>query len=121
MAGTAAARFLAENSRIRTVAIGTPGWVDLQSSDAEGARKFYTDLFSWSVDLIADPQAGGYGMFKLGGKEVGGVGPVQNPGQPTVWMPYVLVDDAGATVTGSRRPAARFSPSAARCLKVSTL
>jgi predicted enzyme related to lactoylglutathione lyase len=68
-----------------TVAIDTPGWVDLQSSDAKGSRKFYTELFDWSVDVIADPEAGGYGMFKLDGKEVGGVGPGAEP-----WPAYGL-------------------------------
>ena len=54
--------------------IGTPGWVDLSSEDPEASRKFYTALFGWTADVISDPNAGGYGMFKLDGKEVAGVG-----------------------------------------------
>jgi uncharacterized protein len=79
-----------------TVAIGEPGWIDLTSSDAAAARAFYTALFGWTADVVPDPQAGGYGMFKLAGKEVGGVGPRINDQQPSAWMVYVLVDDAAA-------------------------
>jgi predicted enzyme related to lactoylglutathione lyase len=80
-----------------TVAIGAPGWVDLGSTDPEASRKFYSDLFNWSVDIVPAPEAGGYGMFKINGKEVGGVGPTQDPKQPTAWLAYILVDDAKAT------------------------
>ncbi|MGA7987412.1 MAG: VOC family protein [Candidatus Dormiibacterota bacterium] len=76
--------------------IGTPGWVDLSSEDPEASRQFYTALFGWTVDVIADPNAGGYGMFKLNGKEVAGVGPRPHDQQPTLWNSYVLVDDAAA-------------------------
>src|ERR1700680_5349354 len=36
-------------------------------------------------------------MFKLDGKEGGGVGPRMNDQQPSAWMVYVLVDDAAAS------------------------
>jgi predicted enzyme related to lactoylglutathione lyase len=76
--------------------IGTPGWIDLSSEDPEASRQFYTALFGWTVDVISDPNAGGYGMFKLDGKEVAGVGPRPHDQQPTLWNSYVLVDDAAA-------------------------
>jgi predicted enzyme related to lactoylglutathione lyase len=79
-----------------TAVIGAPGWTDLSSTDPEGSRKFYSDLFGWAAEVIPDPQAGGYGMFKLGGKEVAGVGPTQDPNQPTAWLPYIMVSDAAA-------------------------
>jgi uncharacterized protein len=79
-----------------TVAIGEPGWADLGSSDPAAARTFYAELFGWTADVVPDPQAGGYAMFKLDGKEVAGVGPLMSDQQPTAWMVYVLVDDAAA-------------------------
>ena len=78
----------------KTATLNKPGWVDLSSTDAAGSREFYSKLFGWSVDIAEDPQYGGYGMFKVNGKEVGGVGSVQNPQQPTAWTVYILVDSA---------------------------
>ena len=78
-------------------AANTPFWIDLSSADPEASRRHYAELFGWTADAIAAPVAGGYGIFKLGGKEVAGVGPLQNPGQPTTWTMYVVVEDADAT------------------------
>src|SRR5438132_1030391 len=86
----------------KTVATNKFGWVDLSSSDPAAARAFYSKLFGWDAEVIDDPAAGGYGMFKLGGKEVGGVGPLQNPQQPTAWTAYVLVADADAAATKAK-------------------
>jgi len=73
------------------------GWFDLSSSDPERARNFYAELLGWSAEVVPDPQAGGYGFFRYEGKEVAGVGPKQDPNQPSAWTPYVLVGDANAT------------------------
>ena len=81
----------------RTATLNQPGWLDLSSADAAASRDFYTKLFGWSVEITEDPQYGGYGMFKLDGKEIGGVGPRQSEQQPTAWTVYVIVDDADAT------------------------
>ena len=86
----------------KTVATNKFGWVDLSSSDPAAARAFYSKLFGWDAEVIDDRAAGGYGMFKLGGKEVGGVGPLQNPQQPTAWTAYVLVADADAAATKAK-------------------
>ena len=42
--------------------IGSPCWVDLWTSDVEGSRRFYRDLFGWEAE---EPSAefGGYFMF----------------------------------------------------------
>ena len=86
----------------KTITMNKPGWVDLSSSDAAGAREFYSKLFGWKADVITDPAAGGYAMFKLDGKEVAGVGPVQSPQQPSAWTMYVLVPDADAAATKAK-------------------
>lgn len=86
----------------RTVTMNKPGWLDLSSADAAASRDFYSKLFGWSADVIPDPEAGGYGFFKLDGKEVGGVGSVQDPQQPTAWTIYVLVVDADETARSAR-------------------
>jgi predicted enzyme related to lactoylglutathione lyase len=88
--------------RTAAVAIGEFGWFDLSSSDAAASRQFYSQLFGWQADVVPDPNAGGYGFFRHDGKEVAGVGPVQQQGQPTAWLPYVLVADANATAAAIR-------------------
>jgi len=75
---------------------GTPMWVDISAKDAAAARTFYSQLFGWDPDVVDDPQAGGYALFRLNGKVVAGVGPTQDPNAPTAWMQYVCVEDANA-------------------------
>ena len=65
--------------------VNEPAWVDLSSSDAQASRDFYTGLFGLKADVNPDPQYGGYAMAKLGDHDVAGIGPTQNPGQPTPW------------------------------------
>lgn len=86
----------------RTVTMNKPGWLDLSSTDAAASRDFYSNLFGWKADVIPDPAAGGYAMFTLDGKEVGGVGSVQNPQQPSAWTIYLIVADADEAATRSR-------------------
>jgi hypothetical protein len=47
-------------------------------------------------------ETGGYGMFKLGGKLVAGIGPLMQEGQPPVWSTYVATDDADAAVARAK-------------------
>jgi predicted enzyme related to lactoylglutathione lyase len=74
---------------------GTPSWVDIGTTDIEGAKAFYSRLFGWDI-ADAGPDSGGYHMCLLRGKPVAGLGPAQNPGPP-YWATYVTVDDADTT------------------------
>ncbi len=76
---------------------GTPSWVDLSSTDLAGAKAFYGALFEWDA-TEGGPESGGYCMFQKRGKNVAGLGPVMDLGQPPSWMTYVSVQDADATV-----------------------
>jgi predicted enzyme related to lactoylglutathione lyase len=75
---------------------GTPCWVDLGTPDVDASVKFYGDLFGWEAD-DAGPDSGGYRLSKLHGKQVAGVGPLQDEQQPPAWTSYVWSDDADAT------------------------
>ncbi|HUQ62263.1 MAG TPA: VOC family protein [Acidimicrobiales bacterium] len=77
---------------------GTPSWVDLGSPNAEEAAAFYGGLFGWTAAMDPRPEAGGYGMFTLQGKNVAGLGPQMNPDHPPFWNVYVTVDDAAETL-----------------------
>lgn len=72
-----------------------PVWVDLSTSDAPNARAFYNAVMGWDVAVSPDPQFGGYGMARVDGHDVAGIGPAQ-PGAPTAWSLYIGTDDAAA-------------------------
>ncbi|HSS11133.1 MAG TPA: VOC family protein [Acidimicrobiales bacterium] len=75
---------------------GTPAWVDLGTSDLEAAKTFYSGLFGWGLQDMG-PEAGGYTMATVRGKQVAGLGPLMAEGQPTAWTTYVYIEDADAT------------------------
>jgi hypothetical protein len=74
-----------------------PIWTDLSTSDPEGARKFYSAIFGWKVEVNPDPQYGGYALAKAGGKDVAGIGPKQMDEAPTAWTVYIGTPDAAET------------------------
>ncbi|WP_117213572.1 VOC family protein [Allorhizocola rhizosphaerae] len=76
---------------------GMPSWIDLQTTDVEAARHFYSRLFGWTTQVSPEPEAMGYTLFLQDGKQVAGVGPAMAPGTPPVWTMYVATDDADAT------------------------
>jgi predicted enzyme related to lactoylglutathione lyase len=78
----------------KTSVANKPIWVDLSSTDAAASRTFYSALFGWKVEVAPDPKYGGYGLAKIGGKDVAGIGPTQAPGMPSAWMPYIGTNDA---------------------------
>ncbi|MDQ1402899.1 MAG: uncharacterized protein QOG03_1215 [Actinomycetota bacterium] len=72
---------------------GTPSWVDLGSPDLDAAKAFYGGLFGWEFGET-DPNAGGYTMATVRGKNVAGLLNQMDPSQPPFWATYVSVDDA---------------------------
>jgi predicted enzyme related to lactoylglutathione lyase len=76
-----------------TFAPGTPNWVDLGTTDVAAAGSFYSRLFGWTVQDLG-PDAGGYGMLLKDGKQVGGIGPANDPARGSSWAVYFATDDA---------------------------
>jgi predicted enzyme related to lactoylglutathione lyase len=75
---------------------GTFSWVDLSTSDTEGAKAFYSALLGWAFDDQPIPEEAGGGVYTMvvkGGKQAGALAPAQ-PGQPTAWNSYVTVESA---------------------------
>src|SRR6185369_17824248 len=70
---------------------GVPSWADLGTSDLGAAEQFYSDLLGWEIEQ-GPPEAGGYAIAKLRGRNVAGLAPQQNPGPPA-WSCHVNVDD----------------------------
>ncbi len=78
---------------------GIPCWVELSGTpDIEASEAFYRELFGWEMpEQPNSDQLGGYRRAKLNGKDVAGVSPAMEEGQPAVWATYVSVADAAAT------------------------
>lgn len=80
---------------------GMPSWIDLQTTDQEGAKAFYSTLFGWELDDQPLPMGGHYTMASLDGGDVAGIGaqpPGAPEGMPPVWTTYFAVDDLGEVV-----------------------
>ncbi len=78
--------------------LGAPCWIDLFTTDQEASRRFYGEIFGWTVD-DPGPEFGGYVNFLRSGVQVGGC--MRNDGtsgQPDMWSVYLAVSDAQATV-----------------------
>jgi uncharacterized protein len=73
---------------------GTFSWVDLQTSDPEGAKRFYSTLFGWQYDDIPVGDGIVYSMAQLDGHSVAALGGLQGEGMPPHWNCYVTVADA---------------------------
>ncbi|MFJ6462859.1 VOC family protein [Streptomyces sp. NPDC091387] len=75
---------------------GAPNWMDLGTPDLDGATAFYTALLGWGYEA-GGPETGGYGMFTLDGKSVGGAMTVTEEQAKPSWSVYFRTTDADAT------------------------
>jgi predicted enzyme related to lactoylglutathione lyase len=96
---------------------GMPCWVDLATTDPDGARAFYTGLLGWESERPAGATL--YEVLTLRGLPVAGLMPLSPPmleaGVPPTWTSYVYVDDvddavSAATAAGGQVPGPAFSP-----------
>jgi uncharacterized protein len=80
---------------------GTFSWTDLATTDQDGAKQFYGQLFGWSaVDFPIDENTT-YSMMQIGGKDVAAISPQpqqqRDAGVPPLWNSYITVESADAT------------------------
>lgn len=82
---------------------GTFCWVDLVTTDPDGAKSFYGKLFGWEPEDMPAGEAGTYTMLRLGGDEVCALYEMgaerREQGIPPHWFSYVSVEDADATAS----------------------
>jgi predicted enzyme related to lactoylglutathione lyase len=76
--------------------------VELNTTDLEKAKKFYSQLFSWQLEDV--PMSGGspYTMIKPGDGTGGGMMKHPVAGAPSAWLAYVAVDDIRASTDKAR-------------------
>lgn len=86
---------------------GTFCWVDLGTTHAADAKRFYQALFGWALE---DRPIGGdqfYTMFTVGGKHVAALyeqsGEQRAQGVPPAWLSYVSVKDVDETAAAAKQ------------------
>jgi predicted enzyme related to lactoylglutathione lyase len=71
--------------------VGTFSWVDLGTTDVEGAKAFYGELFGWQTEDMRSSQ-GSYTMCRLHGRDVAGIHE-HAPDDGVGWGSSISVDD----------------------------
>lgn len=77
---------------------GGPCWTELGTSDLEGAKRFYTELFGWRPETDSRKEAGGYTVAHLGDAAVAALTPLYQESQPVAWNVSFAVPDADTAV-----------------------
>ncbi len=79
---------------------GLFNWVDLATTDTEGAKAFYAGLFGWQAEDLPTDVGVPYTMFKIDGYNVVGMSAMppdmQKQGVPPMWSSYVKHSDVDA-------------------------
>lgn len=68
--------------------------IELNTDDVAKAKKFYKALFQWKLA----PMGPDYTMVDVGKGPGGGMQKKAIPASPTLWLPYVQVDDVKKTI-----------------------
>lgn len=82
---------------------GTLSWADLTTSNIDDARRFYADLFGWTLTRQST-EMGDYYVASIDGRDVGGM-MSQSPdmaGAPAMWTAFFLVDSMEGTIASVR-------------------
>jgi predicted enzyme related to lactoylglutathione lyase len=77
---------------------GTFSWTDLNTTDQDAAKAFYSALFGWEITDMPVGEDAVYSMAAIDGKWVGAISPQpqqqRDAGVPSAWNSYVTVTDA---------------------------
>lgn len=81
---------------------GTFCWYELLAVDPEAEAAFYRDLFGWGTGSMDMGPMGTYHLFKQGDKEIAGALQKPEGSGPSVWVPYIAVEDVDASTAKAR-------------------
>ena len=72
---------------------GAFSWNELLTTDIDGAKSFYAEMFNWQLEDINNEMP--YTLAKINGQESAGLmtTPPEAKGMPPMWGAYVTVDD----------------------------
>ena len=95
---------MSETNPVPCPKTGSFSWNELITTDATASGTFYSQLFGWQQAPFGNPNPEGgmppYILFKTEANPmgVGGMMQAPHPGTPTHWTPYVVVEDADASL-----------------------
>jgi uncharacterized protein len=83
---------------------GTFSWIELGTTDADAAKRFYGGLFGWQFDDMPAGPDMIYSMAKLNGQHVGAVYKMgaEMKGVPSHWASYVTVNNLEETTNKAK-------------------
>ncbi len=91
-----------------TAPLGAPCWTDLWTSDVEGSRRFYSELFGWEAQEPSE-EFGGYFMFTRNGvPTAGGMGSMGDMAADDSWKIYLDTDDIAKTLQAAESEGAQI-------------
>lgn len=77
-------------------------WTDLGTTRVDAAKKFYQELFGWTVRDFPMGEGANYSMFRIRGKDVTALYPMMSAQKkmkaPPYWMPYIAVKSVDESV-----------------------
>ena len=76
--------------------------IELNTQDLGKAKSFYSSLFDWKLEDVPKGEAGSYTSIGVGQGTGGGMMQHPMPGEPSMWLPYVEVNDIEATTAKAR-------------------
>ncbi len=76
--------------------------VELNSTDIEKSKSFYGQLFDWKLEDVPMADGTTYTMIGVGEGTAGGMLKNPVPGEPSMWLAYVLVDDVVASTAKAK-------------------
>ncbi len=71
-------------------------WDELGTTDADGAQRFYEEVFGWTTSDMGS-EYGGYRIFNRGEMGIAGLMTLPDDAVPPHWQPYVAVADPDGT------------------------
>ena len=85
---------------VTSYAQGTPSWVDLATTDEQGALAFYSALFGWSDNPQEMSPGFVYHMMELKGKTAAGIRLLGHDevGVPPHWTTYFAVTNVDEAI-----------------------
>jgi predicted enzyme related to lactoylglutathione lyase len=76
--------------------------VELNTTDVAKSKTFYGQLFDWKLEDLPMGDGTDYTMIGVGEGTAGGMLKNPMPGAPSMWLPYVIVDDIKAATAKAK-------------------
>src|SRR3982074_3942726 len=80
---------------------------ELNTSDVPSSKTFYSKLFDWKLEDVPGMDRD-YTFIKNGDTPIGGMMKHPMPGAPSMWLPYVGVDDIKAATAKAKSLGAKI-------------